>query len=147
MLPFQKGFPMSGGTTEINRDTPYFATGTHDRGTSTTLHDSGSDFKSCGVQVGAYIENDTQSTNSLIATVTEDEITTDDGISWNNGDTYYIYRTAAKGSVISTNWVDLSRGWRTPMWELQEGWRAEDLDIDRDQPGRVFGPGQPSKDH
>ncbi len=138
---------MSGGTTEVHKDDDYLATGTHDRATSTTLNAQGADFKSCGVRVGLYIENETQSTNSLVASVTEDEITTDDAISWDRDDTYKIYITASKGSIISTEWTDLSRGWKTPKKELVSGWRAEDVDIDRENPGRVWGPGQPERDH
>jgi len=82
-----------------------------------------------------------------VASVSEQEITTDDDLNWDNGDTYKIYKTAAKGQVISTQWTDLSRGWKTPMRELERGWKPEDVDIDRDNPGRVFGPGQPEGDH
>ena len=138
---------MSGGTTEVHKDDDYLATGTHDRGTSTTLHASGADFKSCGVIVGVYIENETSSENSLVATVTEEEITTEDDLSWARDDTYKIYITASKGSVISTEWNDLSRGWKTPKKELVNGWRDKDIDLDRENPGKVFGPGQPEKDH
>lgn len=124
-------------------------TGTHDGADSaSTLRDLDMPLRSLGARVGLYIENETQATASLIATVTElGEITTDDAISWDNGDTYNIYKTASKGSLISSNWVDLSRGWKTPKRELIHGWRAEDLDLDRDNPGKVFGPGQPSRSH
>jgi len=139
---------VSGGTTEVHKDDEYLMSGTHDGADSaTTLRDMDADFKSCGVMDGLYIENVTGSTNSQVATATEQEVTTDDNISWNKGDTYKIYKTGTKGQVISTEWVDLSRGWKTPKNELIDGWREDDLDIDRDNPGRVFGPGQPSKDH
>ncbi len=79
------------------------------------------------------------------------EITTDDAISWDRSDTYKIYKTSAKDSLISSIWTDSSRGWKSDKEELsdglhQKGWRKEDLDVDRDKPGRVFGPGQPSKE-
>ena len=140
---------MGGGTSEVHFDNEPLIIGTHDGASSvTTLRDLDKPFRSLGARVGLAIENATQATSSLIATVTEEgEITTDDSISWDNGDTYKIYKTAAKGSVISTNWVDLSRGWKSRKSELIDGWRAEDLDLDRDDPGKVFGPGQPERSH
>ena len=136
---------MSGGTTDVHRDTDPLITGTHDGASGvTTLRDMDADFRGFGARVGLAIENATQDTISTIATVTDTEITTDSGMSWDNGDTYKIYKTATKGSVISTNWVDLSRGWKGRKSDLQAGWRAEDVDLDRD--GRkVFGPGQPER--
>jgi|GEM_PF-5918882 len=136
---------MPGGKIERHIDNDYLMTGTHHGATSTTLFNKNADFASCGAIDGLYIENTTQSTNSLVATATEDSITTDDNISWDNGDTYKIYKTGTKNSVISTQWVDMSRGWKTDPAEMIDGWRTEDLDIDRKNPGRVFGPGQPER--
>ena len=119
---------MAGGTTEVHRDA------------------SGADFKSCSALVGSYIENETSSENSLIATVTEEEITTDDDLSWARDDVYKIYKTDAKDGLISTIWTDVSRGWKSDKRELEKGWRKEDLDIDRKKPGRVFGEGQPERE-
>jgi hypothetical protein len=65
------------------------------------------------------------------------------GVTWSYGDTYSIYKTATKGSLISTQWTDLSRGWKTPMDELEDGWRPEDVDINRDGEREVWGPEQP----
>jgi len=141
---------MSGGTSEVHRDDEPLITGTHDGASgSTTLRDMSRRLRSLGARAGLYIENETQATASLIATVTDNtmEITTDDAISWDNGDTYNIYKTASKGSLLSSNWVDVSAGWKTPKGELSRGWRTEDVDIDRDRPGKVFGPGQPERDH
>ena len=136
---------MAGGTAEIHRDSDYLATGTHDGATSTTLRDVGSDLKSWGVRADLFIENETQSTSSVIATVNEvSEITTDDAISWDNGDTYKIYKTGTKNSLISTQWTDLSRGWKTDKDEMIKGWRSDDKDLDR-KGEKVFGPGQPEK--
>ena len=136
---------MSGGTTEVHRDTEPLITGAHDGASgATTLRDMDAGFRSFGARIGLAIENVTQNTLSKIATVTETEITTDDGISWDRDDVCYIYKTATKGSVISTNWCDLSRGWKSRKTELHEGWRSRDVDLDRDNPGKVFGPGQPS---
>lgn len=139
---------MSGGTVEIHRDDEPLITGTHDGAdAATTLRDLDMPFRSLGARVDLAIENETQGTSSHIATVTEaGEITTDDAISWDNGDVYNIYKTATKGAIISTNWVDTSRGWKSRESELIDGWRAEDVDLDRDGQ-RIFGPGQPEKSH
>ena len=139
---------MGGGSTELHIDNDHLATGTHDRADGvTTLHAAGAHFKSCGVRVGLYIENVDSGENSTVASVTEEEITTADDLSWDNGQTYKIYKTATKNSLISTQWIDVSRGWKTPRKDLKEGWRPEDRDIDKKKPGRVFGPGQPEKSH
>ena len=114
----------------------------------TTLRHLGYPFKSLGARPGLAIENETTGEVSTIATASEDGyITTTDNIEWSNGDTYKIYKTATKGSLISTNWVDLSRGWKSRKSELKDGWRDEDIDLDKDNPGKVFGPGQPSRSH
>ena len=155
---------------ETHKDDDYLMTGTHGAGTSTTLRDKDADFKANGVLVGLFIENVTQSTSGHVKTVTETEITvdgitgtltsdfvtvdndwtTENGvewadslISWTNSDTYKIYKTAVKSCRISSIVVDLSRGWKTDPEKMTDGWRTEDLDIDRNNPGRVFGPGQP----
>ena len=136
---------MAGGTREVHRDSDYMATGTHKGAdSSASLWDKGKDFKSCGVAVGLAIYNTTQSTNGLVTAVTEDTVT-DDTNTWDNGDTYETYKTAAKDGLISSIWTDVSRGWKSDKRELQKGWRKEDLDIDRKKPGRVFGEGQPEK--
>lgn len=141
---------MSGGTTEIHRDSDYLAYGKHRGADSATTLWAGDyfakqslDLESSGVSDDLYIENDTAGTNSLTKTVTGDKVTTDDDITWDNGDVFYIYKTATKNQQISTVWTDLSRGWKTDPDEMQDGWRADDVDLDRENPGRVFGPGQP----
>ena len=162
---------MKTGQLETHKDDDYLTTGTHGFGTSTTLRDNDADFVANGVMVGLYVENVTQSTSGHVKTVTDLEITvdgitgtltsdfvtvsndwtTENGvewagslISWTNSDTYKIYKTAVKGCVISTQWVDRSRGWKTEPKDLDEyGWRKEDTDIDRENPGRIFGEGQP----
>lgn len=134
---------MGGGTTEVHRDSEYLATGTHKGAdSSTTLVNRFSQFASCGVVDGLYIENDTQGTSSYVATANEREVTTDDDISWDYGDTYYIYKTGTKDSLLSTQWIDLSRGWKSDPDTLEDGWKPEDVDLD-DDGERVFGPGQP----
>lgn len=141
---------MSGGTTEVHIDSDYLVSGTHRGADSATTLWAGdaygnriADLDSYGAKADLYIENTTESTNSLIASVAGDQITTDDDIAWNNGDTYKIYKTGTKNSQISTIWTDLSRGWKSDKDDLDRGWRPEDVDIDRDKPGRVFGPNQP----
>jgi hypothetical protein len=80
--------------------------------------------------------------------LTASQITTDDAISWDSGDTYKIYKTATKNGVISKEWTDSSRGWKADKRDLMDGWRPEDWDIDRDVNGGhidIFGPNQPER--
>ena len=134
---------MGGGTTEIHNDDSPLETGTHAGvDSSTTLRVRGADFKSCGITQGLYIENETQSTSSTISSVTENAIATEDVLTWDNGDTYNIYKTGTKGSFISSIWTDLSRGWKTDPKEMRLGWRHKDIDLDRNGE-KIFGPGQP----
>jgi hypothetical protein len=170
---------MSGGTTEVHRDTEPLITGTHKGATDAVLTDTDfSNLRSFGVRPGLYIENVTKDAYGHVSTVNGNSITVDwvteasdiDGgditfggstltfgtddvyfnelgagtLSWSPGDVYAIYKTTTKDSIISTNWVDLSRGWKSRKKELREGWRSGDIDLDRDNPGKVFGPGQPS---
>jgi len=164
---------MSEGRTETHKDDEHLLTGTHDAGTSDTLRNVGADFKAYGVMVGLFVENVTQSTSGHVKTVTADEITVDgitgtllndfvivdndwttsagvewadSLISWDNSDTYKIYKTAVKGCTISTDIVDLSRDWKTDPANMERGWRKSDVDIDRDGQN-IFGPGQPEKGH
>jgi len=122
---------MGGGTREIYKDDQPLATGTHKGGTSATLSDRGAQFDVFVAQTGLAIENTTAGTASTIATLTADTITTAAGISWAKGDTYKIYKTNAKNKKISTEWVDLSRGWKSSKETLNAGWRKEDRDKDR----------------
>jgi hypothetical protein len=168
---------MSGGTVETYLDNDYLATGTHKGAdASSSLYDPGADFASCGIVVGAFIENDTGAEYGWIESVAEDTIGAGDssetgydvyavlggatyltssgetyqlaggsggsGISWDYGDTYYIYATASKNSVKSRTRVDLSRGWKTPIEKMKDGWRHKDIDLDR-QGNKIFGHGQP----
>ncbi len=136
---------MSGGTTEIHRDSDYLATGTHGGASgAASLQDIGADFKSCGVMVGLAIYNTTHVTNGLVTAVTEDTVT-DDTNTWDAGDTYEIYKTSSKNSLISTQWTDLSRGWKSDRKKLEAGWKPKDIDLDDKGRKKVFGPGQPEK--
>lgn len=157
---------------ETKIDNDYIATGTHKGASGTTLYDPGADFKSCGMYQGQYIENETQATFSAILDITESTITTSNDVStyavlggdtyytldgtayvvagsggleqitWNTGDTYKIYATTTRGSFISDMVTDLSRGWKTMKKDMKDGWRYEDIDLDRNGEN-IFGPGQP----
>uniref|UniRef100_A0A6H1ZG88 Uncharacterized protein n=1 Tax=viral metagenome TaxID=1070528 RepID=A0A6H1ZG88_9ZZZZ len=139
---------MRTATREVNRDSDYLASDTHDGAdAATTLRCDDVDFFVSGVIADLYIENTTQSTSSVIATVKAHEITTDDNISWNKGDTFEIYKTGTKNSFISDTWCDVSRGWKITRGDKinKHGWREEDYDLDDKGRKKVFGPGQPEK--
>lgn len=133
---------------ETHKDSEALATGTHQGlDGASALFSKDADFKSCGIVPGVAIYNTNQGTNGLITAVTETEIT-DDTNSWDYGDTYEIYKTATKNSLISTIGVDKSRGWKViEKKELNSrGWLPEDQDLDVDEDGfeiDIFGPGQP----
>lgn len=139
---------------ETHKDDTALATGTHKGADgASVLSDPGADFQSCGINsdIGQAVENVTQDTTGNVTASTEDTVT-DDGNSWNNGDTYKIYKTATKNSSISKIAIDKSRGWKvTKDHELNEyGWLPEDEDLDVDEDGHryppdeiPFGPGQP----
>ena len=113
-------------------DDEALVTGNHDGADGAgALSDKDADFKSCGVVVGSAIYNDTQGTNGLITAVTEGSIT-DDTNSWDRGDAFSIYKTAAKNTRLSVIATDMSRGWKvTHEWELTEaGWFPRDVDQD-----------------
>lgn len=153
----------------IKDDAPLFE-GTHKGATSTVLIDPGANFRSLGVDptLLLYCENETQATHGYIQESTEDTATmyspdndtaffilnqsgfpyTFEGgsaMGWNNGDTYKIYATSRKNSVLGSHWVDVSRGWKIEKHEdvNDQGWRHEDWDIDNRGRSDVFGPGQP----
>ena len=138
---------MPTATKEIFRDDQPLFQGTHvGADSSATLEDSGARFKELGVDasLGQYVENTTQSTAGNVTASTSNNVTVS-GVTWDNGDTYKIYRTAAKSSYISGNWVDVSRGWRIKKDDdvTSYGWRREDVDLDEPNRRDVFGPGQP----
>ena len=64
-----------------------------------------------------------------------------------NGETYNIYKTATKGLLLSTHHVD--RRFGTKVFKRSDlnthGHLVDDEDIDIDNPGKVFGPGQPER--
>jgi hypothetical protein len=164
---------MSGGTSEVHKDTEPLITGTHEGSADATdLEDRDADFRGNGVRVGLAAEHVTKGYYGTVSAVThttvsitwesdgagtpitfgsetlwfgDTQVHFEEASVWDYGDTYKIYKTASKGSIISTNWVDISRGWKSRKADLQRGWRAEDIDIDRDNPGKVFGPGQPER--
>lgn len=139
---------MGGGRLEVHRDSDYMATGTQRGATGTTLSDPSAHFAVFVAQTGLYIENVTTAEHSTIATLTDLEITTADAITWNAGDTYKIYKTSAKNSLISKEWTDSSRGWKADKRELTHGWFPDDWDVNRDADGgtrKQFGPNQPER--
>jgi hypothetical protein len=164
---------MAGGQSEVHKDTEPLITGTHDGGNSATvLQDMDADFRGNGVRVGLAAEHTTDGYLGVVSAVTNttvsitwasdgagtpitfgeetlwfgaEQVHFEEASVWDKGDTYKIYKTSARGSTISTNWVDISRGWKSRKSELIDGWRAEDIDIDKDNPGKVFGPGQPER--
>jgi hypothetical protein len=142
---------------EVHSDTEPLFTGTHKgANNSLTLNDPGKCFRSLGAdpELSLYIENATQGTNGTVTLSTDDTVGTDPtlpltlpavlGITWDNGDTYNIYKTSTKNSHISDTWVDRSRGWKINKGDKIDayGWRAEDADIDDRGRTKVFGPGQ-----
>ena len=138
---------MAGGTSEVHKDTEPLITDTHEgaNGASVFYAREGG-FRSNGAHpdLSLYVENETQGTGGALTAATEETVTVA-GVTWDQGDTMNIYKTSTKGSLISTNWTDVSRGWKSRKSELKAGWREEDIDIDKDNPGKVFGPGQPER--
>ncbi len=101
------------------------------------------------ISVGGVIGDE----NGLVTAVTETTVSASGITSWQNGDTYNVYKTATKDSVISKIGIDKSRGWKyTDKRDLTSfGWRPEDVDLDKDSDGNSvpnretpFGPGQPT---
>ena len=163
---------MSGGTTEVHRDTEPLITGTHKGATDSVLTDTDfSNLRSFGVRAGLYIENVTKGATGTVASVSGNSLTvnwltgattpatgditfgsdnltfgSDDvyfsemvggTLDWSPGDIYAVYKTATKNGIISTNWVDLSRGWKSRKKELREGWRPRRPGRGRHQAGEA----------
>ena len=137
---------------ESHIDDDYMATGTHKGANSAlVIWNPGADFMSCGINgdIGQAVYNDTQSTNGNVSASTEDTCTTD--ISWDKGDTYYIYKTDTKNSAISSIGIESRYGRKVTDKTLldEDGLLAEDRDLDEDIDdiieGRPFGPGQPKR--
>ena len=136
---------------EIHRDDSPMFTGTHKGASgSATLRDPGAYFKvlGCTGSTELMVENETQGTYGIISVATNDEVQTGSGVfddyvfpitfplSWDYGDVYNIYKTDSKNKLISSQWVDVSRGWK-----------AEPGKLTKDGHGKIdiFGPGQPEK--
>ena len=138
---------MAGGTSEVHKDTEPLITDAHEGANGAAVfyaRDGG--FRSNGAHpdLSLYVENETQGTGGALTAATEETVTAT-GVTWDKDDVMNVYKTSTKGSIISTNWVDVSRGWKSRKVDLHEGWRAEDIDIDKNNPGKVFGPGQPKR--
>lgn len=136
-------------TREIHRDDSPLFTGTHKgASTSATLYVKGANFRALGVDpdLSQYCENETQGTGGAVTAADENTVTAT-GVSWDYGDTYNIYATSTKDSVISSVWCDVSRGWKIEKYDdvNRHGWRHEDWDIDDKGRSDVFGPGYPEK--
>lgn len=136
-------------TRQIHRDTEPLATGTHKGASgSSTLIVRGANFRALGVNPSLllYAENTTQSTNGTVTAADENSVTVS-GVTWDNGDTYNIYKTSQKNSYISAEWVDVSAGFKinSEREVNDKGWRKKDWDINDRGRKDVFGPGQPEK--
>jgi len=134
-------------------DDEYLATGTHkgaDGGL--ILRNKGADFKSCGITIGVAIQNDTDSSAGLVTAVTEDTVTCTltggTNNTWTNGDTYYIFKTAAEDTFISAIYADRRFGRKVVKGDIltEKGFFPDDEDLDQDT-NEVFGPGQPENSH
>jgi hypothetical protein len=134
-------------------DDEYLATGTHkgaDGGL--VLRNKGADFKSCGITAGVAIQNDTDSSAGLVTAVTENTVTCTltggTNNTWTNGDTYYIFKTAAEDTFISFTYTDRRFGRKVVKGDIlnQKGFFLEDEDLDQDV-DEVFGPNQPEHSH
>ncbi len=137
-----------GAAAEVHRDTDYLFTGTH-KGASGTLilSDNGKYFASLGVMVGLAIANDTDGSSGLVTAVADNTVTCTlsggTANTWTTGDTYYIYKTAAYNTKISTTYTDKIYGQKvTDPAQLYKGQLADDADLDIDH-DHVWGPGQP----
>lgn len=139
---------------ETHKDSEPLITGTH-RGTngSTSLYDPTAGFLTAGIDgdLSQAIYNDTQVTNGNVTSSTDTNVESD--ITWNDGDTYSIYKTSTKDSTLSRIGIDRSRGWKVfSEKELNlDGWFPDDADIDKDRRGntlpkekRPMSPGSPA---
>lgn len=132
---------MSGGTSEIHRDLDPQFTDSHVGASGAAAFSFQGHHLDIVITTGLAAENATQGTSGTITAVTDRTITVS-SCTWEPDDVIKVYKTATKGSIISTEWTDLSRGWKTPQRELIEGWREEDRDINRDGE-KVWGEGYP----
>jgi len=133
---------MPGAQAETWRDTDYLATGTQ-KGSGTTITDRGKDFRSCGIYPGLSVLNTTEDTDGHVVSVTEDTVVTD--ITFNNGDTYEIYKTATYNSKLTTFYIDRRAGRKVnDPNQTRAGILVEDEDLDEHN-RHVFGPGQPER--
>lgn len=144
MAPFRKMW------VETHRDSEAICSGTHDgANASTYLRKIGADFKSCGISIGSVVYNDTDSSHGPITAVTENTVTATlaGGTNnyWNIGDSFSIYATSEKDSIISKIYTDKRYGRKvTRQDEINKGLFPEDVDLDEYQ-DHIFGPGQPEK--
>ena len=136
---------MSGGVATIHRDSSPLFTGTHAGADgASVLLSHGAMFATFGAKssIGNYVYNATKEIGGALTASTDDTVTAT-GVTWDNGDTYEIYKTATKDSVISRDWTDVSAGFRADPRQLIDGWLPEDRDLDDAGKYKVFGEGQP----
>ena len=155
---------MAGGRSVLHTDTDPLFHGYHDGPDGVEyIQDDGVMFKQLGAVAGLYAENATTGNGGVISSVTKENkvyISPTGGefpytlhfvfgggssVTFDNGDEYKIYKTDEKGSTISYDWVDRSRGWQARPEDLQKGWRSEDVDLDDHRKHKVFGPNQPER--
>ena len=134
-------------------DDDYLATGTHSGADGgLVLRNKGADFKSCGVTIGVAIQNDDDSSAGLVTAVTEDTVTctlaSGTANTWTNGDTYYIFKTAAEDTFISSIYTDRRFGGKVVKGDIlnSKGFFEADADLDQDI-DEIFGEGQPESNH
>jgi hypothetical protein len=132
------------GASEMHYDDEPLYTGKHVGATGTSILKQGADFKSCGVRAGLAVYNDTAGTHGLVVSVTEDAVVTT--ITFTNGNTFSIYKTSAKDTLISQISTDLRYGGKVERkTELNDlGLKPDDVDVDETERD-VFGPGQPER--
>ena len=146
---------MSGGTTELHRDSDPLVEATHQGATGATVFYNKTIRFDVLVPIGNYAENADTGDYGYVSAVRPNEVDINwatggpitfgeepltfgseqlylsEVASWTYGDTLKVYKTTVKNSVISTQWIDLN-GMKTPMVELVDGYRSEDLDEDRE---------------
>jgi hypothetical protein len=146
---------MSGGSTEIHRDSDPLVEAVHQGATGASVFYNGTMRFDVLVPIGNYAENADTGDYGYVTAVRPNEVEIDwetggsltfgdeqltfgtepiylsESATWSTGNTLKVYKTSVKNSVISTQWVDLN-GMKTPMVELVSGYRPEDLDEDQE---------------
>jgi hypothetical protein len=146
---------MSGGSTEIYRDSDPLVEAVHQGATGSTVFFNATQRFDVLVAIGLYAENADTGDYGYVSAVRPNEVDIDwvtggsltfgddqltfgdeqiflsESATWTNGNTLKVYKTSVKNSVISSQWVDLN-GMKTPQVELVSGYRPEDIDEDQE---------------